>query len=120
MTDIVFIKGLCVDALIGVYAHERVARRPLLFDIEMRFDTRIAALSDQLADALDYHAVAMRLVEFASESSFQLVETLAERCAALLLAEFGATGVRLKLTKPGAFEGADSVGVVIERGSWGA
>lgn len=118
MTDIVFIEGLRVDALIGVYAHERVARRPLVFDIEMRTDTRIAALSDQLADALDYHAVSMRLVEFAGESSFQLVETLAERCAALLLAEFGVTGVRLRLSKPGAFEGADTVGVVIERGNF--
>jgi len=57
----------------------------------------MAALSDQLSDALDYHAVSMRLVEFAGESSFQLVETLAERCAALLLGEFGAIGVRVKL-----------------------
>ncbi|MEF9977967.1 MAG: dihydroneopterin aldolase [Thermomonas sp.] len=120
MTDIVFIEGLRVDALIGVYTHERVARRPLVFDLEMRFDTRIAALSDQLSDALDYHAVSMRLVEFAGDSDFQLVETLAERCAALLITEFGATGVRLKLAKPGAFEGADTVGVVIERGSWRA
>lgn len=118
MTDIVFIHGLRIDGLIGVYAHERTARRPLVFDIEMRFDTRVAAASDQLADALDYHAVSMRLVEFAGESSFQLVETLAERCAALLLAEFGATGVRLKLAKPGAFEGADTVGVLIERGEF--
>ena len=70
MTDIVFIEGLRVDALIGVYTHERVARRPLVFDIEMRFDTRIAALSDQLSDALDYHAVSMRLVEFAGDSDF--------------------------------------------------
>ena len=120
MTDIVFIQGLRIAGLIGVYAHERTARRPLVFDIEMRFDTRAAAASDQLADALDYHAVSMRLVEFAGESRFQLVETLAERCAALLLGEFGATGVRLKLAKPGAFEGADTVGVVIERGSWDA
>ena len=118
MTDIVFIQGLRIDGLIGVYAHERHARRPLVFDIELRFDTRIAALSDRLADALDYHAVSMRLVEFVGESDFQLVETLAERCATLLLAEFGATGVRLKLSKPGAFEGADTVGVLIERGSW--
>ena len=118
MTDIVFIHGLRIDGLIGVYAHERTARRPLVFDIEMRFDTRVAAASDQLADALDYHAVSMRLVEFAGESSFQLVETLAECCAALLLAEFGATGVRLKLAKPGAFEGADTVGVLIERGEF--
>ena len=120
MTDIVFIQGLRIDGLIGVYAHERTARRPLVFDIEMRFDTRAAAASDQLADALDYHAVSMRLVEFAGESRFQLVETLAERCAASLPGEFGATGVRLKLAKPGAFEGAATVGVVLARASWDA
>ena len=49
MTDIVFIQGLRIDGLIGVYAHERTARRPLVFDIEMRFDTRAAAASDQLS-----------------------------------------------------------------------
>ena len=116
MSDIVFIEGLRVNALIGVYEHERAAPRPLVFDIQMRFDNRIPALSDALADALDYHAVSTRLVEFISQSNFNLVETLAEQCAAIILGEFGAAGVRLKLSKPGAFEGADTVGVVIERG----
>ncbi|GHC01968.1 dihydroneopterin aldolase [Thermomonas carbonis] len=116
MTDLVFIEGLRVDALIGVYEHERRAPRPLLLDIQMRFDNSIPALSDALADALDYHAVSMRLVEFIGQTRFNLVETLAEQCAALILGEFGAAGVRLKLHKPGAFEHAASVGVVIERG----
>ena len=80
MTDIVFIQGLRIDGLIGVHAHERTARRPLVFDIELRVDTRVAAASDRLADALDYHAVSMRLVEFVGSSDFQLVETLAEAC----------------------------------------
>lgn len=118
MTDLVFIEGLRIDALIGVYEHERHAPRPLVLDIQMRFDNRIPALSDTLADALDYHAVSVRLLEFIGQSSFNLVETLAEQCAALVLGEFGALGVRLKLSKPGAFEGADTVGVVIERGSF--
>ena len=116
MSDIVFIEGLRVNALIGVYEHERHAPRPLVFDIQMRFDNRIPALSDSLADALDYHAVSTRLVEFISQTHFNLVETLAEQCAALILGEFGAAGVRLRLGKPGAFDGADTVGVVIERG----
>ncbi|MFT4179147.1 MAG: dihydroneopterin aldolase [Thermomonas sp.] len=118
MQDTVFIEGLRIDALIGVHAHERHALRPLVFDIQMRFDNRIPALSDALADALDYHAVSMRLVEFVGQTRFNLVETLAEQCAALILGEFGAAGVRLKLSKPGAFEAADTVGVVIERGSF--
>ena len=116
MTDIVFIQGLRIDALIGVYPHEREAPRPLVFDIELHGNNRIAASSDALADATDYHAVSTRLVEFISQTHFNLVETLAEQCAALILGEFGAAGVRLRLSKPGAFEGADTVGVVIERG----
>ena len=118
MTDIVFIAGLRIDALIGVHDWERQAPRPLVFDIEMHFDNRIPALSDALADALDYEAVSLRLVEFAGQTGFNLVETLAEQCAGLILAEFGARGVRLKLTKPGAVAQAESVGVAIQRGSF--
>ena len=117
MSDIVFIEGLRIDALIGVYPHEREARRPLLFDIELHGDSRAAARSDALADATDYHAVAMRLTEFVGQSRFNLVETLAEHCAELVMREFGAGGVRLRLTKPAAFDGADAVGVAIARGS---
>lgn len=119
MTDIVFIRGLRIEALIGVYPHERVAPRPLVFDIELHGDNRIAAASDALADALDYHAISTRLAEFVGQTRFNLVETLAEQCAALVLREFGASGVRLRLTKPAAFPGADAVGVSIARGSVG-
>ena len=119
MTDIVFIQGLRIDALIGVYPHEREAPRPLLFDIELFGNNRIAASSDALADALDYHAVSRRLADFVGQSRFNLVETLAEQCAALVLREFGASGVRLRLTKPAAFDGTDAVGVQIVRGSCG-
>ena len=115
MTDHVFIEGLEIEALIGIYDWERRIRQTLVFDIEMRTDTRIAALSDQLADALDYHAVSMRLVEFAGESSFQLVETLAERCAAIFLYGFGVARVLLKLRTRRAAGVEGAVGVVIER-----
>ena len=118
--DKVFIEGLEIDALIGIYDWERRIRQTLVFDLEMGFDNRKPAASDDIADTLNYKAVSKRLMEFVRGSDFGLVETLAERCAALLLTEFGATGVRLKLAKPGAFEGADTVGVVIERGSWRA
>ena len=116
MTDIVFIQGLRIEALIGVYPHERDAPRPLVIDIELHGDNRVPAASDALADALDYHAISMRLAEFAGQTQCNLVETLAEQCAALILGEFGAAGVRLRLSKPGAFDCADTVGVVIERG----
>jgi 2-amino-4-hydroxy-6-hydroxymethyldihydropteridine diphosphokinase len=113
--DKVFIEGLEVEALIGIYDWERRIRQPLQFDIEMAFDNRRPAASDRIEDTLDYKAVSKRLVEFVSQSGYGLVETLAERCAALILNEFAVSQVRLKLSKPGAVRGARAVGVVIER-----
>lgn len=113
--DKVFIEGLEIEALIGIYDWERRIRQPLLFDLEMDFDNRVPAASDAIADTLDYKAVSKRLVEFVSQSDFGLVETLAERCAELVLREFDVARVRLKLGKTGAVRGARTVGVVIER-----
>jgi len=114
--DKVFIEGLEIEALIGIYDWERRIRQPLRFDIEMAFDNRKPAATDAIEDTLDYKAVSKRLIAFVSASDFGLVETLAERCAALILDEFGVRHVRLKLSKPGAVRGATAVGVIIERG----
>ena len=81
----------------------------------MGTDIRRAAVTDHIDDALNYKAVAKRLIEFINSSHFQLVETLAERCAALVLDEFQVTWLRLRLSKPGAVWGSEDVGVVIER-----
>ncbi|MEA9658676.1 dihydroneopterin aldolase [Xanthomonas campestris] len=113
--DKVFIEGLDVDALIGIYDWERRIRQTLRFDLEMGFDNRIPAASDDIADTLNYKAVSKRLIEFVQQSEFGLVETLAERCAAIVLDEFQVQWLRLKLSKPGAVRGAQAVGVIIER-----
>lgn len=113
--DKVFIEALEIEALIGIYDWERRIRQPLLFDIEMAFDNRIPAASDAIADTLNYKAVSKRVVDYVSQSDFGLVETLAERVAAIILDEFGVRHVRLKLSKPGAVRGARAVGVMIER-----
>jgi 2-amino-4-hydroxy-6-hydroxymethyldihydropteridine diphosphokinase len=113
--DTVFIEGLEIEALIGIYDWERRVRQPLQFDVEMAFDNRRPAASDAIGDTLDYKAVSKRLIAFVSESGFGLVETLAERCATLIIEEFGVAHVRLKLSKPGAVRGARAVGVRIER-----
>ncbi len=113
--DTVFIEALEIDALIGIYDWERRIRQPLRFDIEMDFDNRVPAASDDIADTLDYKAVSKRVIEYVSQSDFGLVETLAERVAAIILDEFGVRRVRLKLGKPGAVRGARAVGVIIER-----
>jgi 7,8-dihydroneopterin aldolase/epimerase/oxygenase len=113
--DKVFIEGLEIEALIGIYDWERRIRQPLRFDLEMAFDNRRPAASDDIADTLDYKAVSKRLVAYVTQSECGLVETLAERCAELVLHEFDVAHVRLKLSKPGAVRGARAVGVVIER-----
>ena len=115
MADHVFIEGLEIEALIGIYDWERRIRQTLVFDIEMAFDNRVPAATDDIALTLNYKDVSKRLVEYVGQSGFGLVETLAERCAAIILDEFGVARVRLKLSKPGAVRGARAVGVVIER-----
>src|SRR3546814_2507523 len=86
--DTVFIEALEVEALIGIYDWERRIRQPLLFDIEMQFDNRVPAASDDIADTLNYKAVSKRVIAYVSQSDFGLVETLAERVAAIILEEF--------------------------------
>ena len=113
--DKVFIEGLEIEALIGIYDWERRIRQPLVFDIEMAFDNRVPAATDAIDDTLNYKAVSKRVMQYVGESGFGLVETLAEKVAAIILDEFGVRHVRLRLSKPGAVRGARAVGVIIER-----
>lgn len=117
--DIVYIQGLRVDTVIGVYDWERHVPQTLVLDVEMGTDIGPAAASDAIAQALDYHAVARRIAGFAESSRFQLVETMAEGIASMLEREFGVRWLRLRVAKPGAVPGAAAVGVVIERGAGG-
>jgi dihydroneopterin aldolase len=114
--DLVFIHDLRIETVIGIYDWERQIRQVVALDLEMAFDNSVPAASDRIEDTLDYKAVSKRLIHFVETSSFQLVETLAERCAAIVLAEFQVPWLRLKLAKPGAVRGSQAVGVVIERG----
>jgi dihydroneopterin aldolase len=114
--DTVFIEDLRIETVIGIYDWERKIRQVVAIDLEMAFDNRKPAASDRIEDTLNYKAVSKRLIAFVEESSFQLVETLAERCAEIVMAEFPVPWLRLKLSKPGAVRGSKAVGVVIERG----
>lgn len=115
--DIVFVRDLRIDAVIGIYDWERRIRQTLVFDLEMAADISRAAASERIEDTVNYKAVAKRLIQFVGESRFQLVETLAERCAGIILDEFGVKWVRLTLNKQGAVSGATDVGIIIERGA---
>ena len=113
--DIVFIEDLRIETVIGIYDWERGIRQTVALDVEMAFDNRVPAASDDIAHTLDYKAVSKRLISFVEEANFGLVETLAERCAEIIREDFGVAWVRLKLSKPGAVRGARAVGVIIER-----
>lgn len=114
--DIVFISDLDIDTVIGIFDWEREIRQTVRLNVEMNTDVRRAALTDRIEDALDYKAVSKRLIAFVEKSEFGLVETLAERCAEIILSEFPVQWVRLRLDKPGAVRGSRSVGILIERG----
>ncbi|NVJ49347.1 MAG: dihydroneopterin aldolase [Gammaproteobacteria bacterium] len=113
--DTVFIEDLTVETTIGVYDWERKIRQKVVLNIEMGFDNAAAASSDDLTLALDYSAVATRLIALIESSSFELVESLVEACANEVLANFNVQWVAIKLAKPGAVRGAKSVGVTIKR-----
>lgn len=115
--DVVFIKGLELETVIGIHPWERQMRQTLRFDLELGTDVARAAKADAIAAALDYGAVAAALVEFTAANRFDLIETLAERAAEMLHEKFGVAWLRLTLHKPGALREADEVGVRIER-SW--
>lgn len=114
--DIVYIRELRIETIIGIFDWERRIRQTVSIDLEMATDIRKAAASDRIQDALDYKAVSKRLIAFVEGSEFQLVETMAEKIAALVREEFHVPWLRLQLSKPGAVRGARDVGVIIERG----
>ena len=114
--DIVYIRGLKTDAVIGVYDWERDIRQTLVLDLELASDNRAAAATDGIAEAVDYDAISKRLLAYIQASEFQLIETLAERLAEIVLSEFPVPWLRLALGKPGAVAEAEDVGVIIERG----
>jgi dihydroneopterin aldolase len=114
--DIIYLNGLTVETIIGIFDWERTTKQKVIFDFEMSADVHTAAQTDRIEDTVDYKAMAKRVIQFVEENEFFLVETLAERVAALVQDEFGVRWLRLKLNKPGAVRYAGDVGVVIERG----
>jgi dihydroneopterin aldolase len=114
--DILYIRNLKVDAIVGIFSWEKRIRQPIHLDLEIAIDIRQAAASDDIQFALDYKTVSTRLTQYISQSEWHLIETLAEKVATLLMTEFGVTWLRLRLSKPAALPTADSVGLLIERG----
>jgi len=114
--DTIFLHELKVDAVIGIWDWERKIRQTVVIDLDMAANIRKAAETDSVEDTLNYKLVAKRVQQFVADSEFQLVETLAENIARIVIDEFGIAWVRVRVNKPGAIRGAKDVGVIIERG----
>ena len=114
-SDIIFLRGLEVECIIGFIDWERRVKQTVVIDLELPVDCRSASIRDEVEDTLDYKKVAKRVIAFVEASEFKLVETLAHRLAILLLEDFGIAWIRVSINKPGAIRGSRDVGMSIER-----
>ncbi len=113
--DTIFISELKVQTKLGVPEWERMVPQIIILDIEIGYDLSKAGKSDAITDTIDYGAVVTRIRDTLSKHSFQLVEGLAEHVCQLILKEFGALSVKIKVAKPAILPGLKALGVVIER-----
>ncbi len=113
--DTIFLTDLRIETVVGIWDWERKIRQTVSIDLEMGADVAAAAAHDDFGHTLNYKAVSKRVQSFVGESTVQLVETLAERIAKLILTEFDVPWVRVSVNKPGAIRGARDVGVKIYR-----
>ena len=113
--DRVFLRGLTTECIIGFIDWERRVKQAVVVDLEIPVDCRHAAVTDEVADTVDYKKVAKRILAFIETSEFKLVETLAQRLALTILEEFDLEWIRLQINKPGAIRNSRDVGVAIER-----
>jgi len=114
--DTIFLRDLEINATIGIFEWEKRIKQKVRIDLEMATDIAKAAATDSIEDTLDYKAISKRIIQFVEDSSYELIETLIEKIAEIILNEFNVPWVRVTLSKPGAVRGSRDVGIVIERG----
>ena len=115
MEDLIYIKDLRVQTIIGIFGWEREVRKEVSIDLEMTFDCKRAAKTDAIEDTIDYKKITKGIIKFVEESEFQLQETLAEGIADLVKNEYKVDSLKLRVSKPGALRHAEDVGVIIHR-----
>ena len=115
MKDIIYIKDLRVETIIGIFDWERKVKQEVSIDMEFPFDCKKAAATDSIDNTIDYKAICKGVIKFVEDSSFQLQESLAEGIAALVKEEYNLESIKLRVSKPGALRGAKDVGLVIHR-----
>lgn len=115
--DTIFLEQVRVETRLGVPEWERMVPQTILLDIEIQYDLTRSCLSDNIQDTIDYGQVVKRIRETLSENSFKLVEALGEHVCQLVLKEFQATHIQLKISKPAVLPGLKALGVRLERSS---
>ena len=113
--DVIDIEGLSVHTVIGIFEHERTRKQEVVVHLRLETDARVAAKHDTIDHALDYKAVAKRVIALVEDSSFHLIETMADRIASALLAEFPTPRVTVRVEKPGALRYVRNVSITITR-----
>ncbi len=116
--DIVFIEQLTAMTTIGVYDWEQTIKQKLVIDLEMAWDNKKAAVSDNVEYCLNYATVSQLILDFLEKKHFLLIERVAEELAGIIMSTFGVSWIRIKVRKPAAVPQAFCVGVVIERGQY--
>lgn len=115
MKDKIFLEGLEINCVIGIFDWERKIRQKIVVDFDIPIDAGKAARRDDIRQAVDYKAISKRIIDFTKKGRFQLIETLADRLASTLLKEFRLKEIRLRVSKPGAIRGSKNVGVEVMR-----
>lgn len=113
--DTIFLEQVKVQTKLGVPDWERMAPQTIILDIEIGYDLRLACQTDAIEHTIDYGLVVARIHETLNQHSFKLVEALAEQVCQLILREFKALSVKVKVAKPAILPGLKALGVVIER-----
>ncbi len=114
--DIIILHGIETNCVVGVWEWEKQITQKIIVDIDMAADIAKSAASDELEDTLNYKAVAENVIEMLEASRFQLIETMAEEVAKLIMEKFSAPWVKVRINKGGAVKNVKNVGVQIERG----
>ena len=113
--DVIFIEGFTGETIIGIHDSELHRTQPIVIDLHAGVPRAQACSTDRIGDTIDYSVVAERLRRLLREHKLQLLEAFAETVAHILLTEFGARWVRVKVVKPKKFDDVEAVGVLIER-----
>jgi len=115
--DIIFLHGIEANCVVGVWEWEKQITQKIIVDIDVSADIAASAATDELEDTLNYKALAESVIDMLEKSRFQLIETMAEEVAKLVMKDFSVTWTKVRINKGGAVKNVRNVGVEVQRGS---